>query len=124
MHLIGGERLLLLGGVHVEAGLQRFFSTSSGSSCSFLLWLLLLLSLSSADPWPLLSWSMRSLVLLSLLVASSLDLLPLSRFLSVAGDKSLTPLTCTYEAASAAGDREQERGAAYLGLPLAAPSSS
>ena len=55
---------------------------------------------------------MRSLVLLALLVASSLVLLPLSRFLNVAGDRSLSPRTYTYEAASAAGDGDRGPGAA------------
>ena len=74
MHLTG-ETLFLLGGVQVEADLQRFFSAFSGCSCSFLLWLLLPLLLSSPDSLALFSWSMISLVLLALLVSSSLLLL-------------------------------------------------
>ena len=39
-----------------------------------------------------------SLVLVALLVTSSLLLLPLSRVSSVAGERSLAPRTCVYEA--------------------------
>ena len=107
----GGETLLLLGGVQVEANLQRLFSASAGCSCSCLLWLLLLLLLSPVDPLSLLSWSRMSLVLVALLVTSSLLLLPLSRVSSVAGERSLAPRTCVYEAASADGDGDREPGA-------------
>ena len=107
----GGETLLLLGGVQVEADLQRLFSASSGCSCSCLLWLLLLLLLSPVDSLSLLSWSRMSLVLVALLVTSSLLLLPLSRVSSVAWERSLAPRTWVYKAASADGDGDREPGA-------------
>ena len=98
VHLIGagGETLLLLGGVQVDADLQRLFSASAGCSCSCLLWLLLLLLLSPVDSLSLLSWSRMSLVLVALLVTSSLLLLPLSRVSSVAGEGGWLPApVCT-----------------------------
>ena len=101
----------LLGGVQVDADLQRLFSSSPGFLCSCLLVLLLLLLRSSVNSSSLLSWSRTSLVLEALLLTSSLLLLPFSRVSSVAGERSLAPRTWVYKAASADGDGDREPGA-------------
>ena len=119
----------LLGGVQVDADLQRLFSSSPVFCCSCLLGLLLLLLLFSLDSLSLLSLSRISLVLAALLVTSSMVILPLSRDSSVAGERSLAPRTCVYTAASAVGDGDRDPGATYGGLlcpssPSSASSSS
>ena len=119
----------LLGGVQVDADLQRLFSSSPVLCCSCLLGLLLLLLLFSLDSLSLLSLSWISPALAAFLVTSSMVILPLSKDSSVSGERSLAPCTCVYTAASAVGHGDCDPGATYGGLlcpssPSSASSSS
>ena len=119
-----GEAPRLLGGVQVDADLQRLFSSSPGFCCFFLLGLLLLLLLSSIDSLSLLSLSRTSLVLAALLVTSSMVILPLSRDSSMAGERSLSPRTCVYTDATAVGDGDRKLGPTYGGILCPSSPSS